>query len=106
MGLLGLVLGCSGLCLVVIHNIQDRKDEFHILSALGQTYKRIKNDLLKEHLWLFASGLLFGFGSGFLATWPIMSQGAGDLQWGTVFAWMLMMLGIGFASIMFDFDLP
>lgn len=103
LGLLGLVLGCSGLCLVVMHNIIDRKKDFTILQALGQTLKRIQTDLLKEHMLLFVAGLTAGFMSGLLATWPILSSGMGALQLGTILLWMVLMLLIGVASIVFGY---
>ena len=103
LGLLGLVLGCSGLCLVVIRNINDREKDFLIFSALGQTLKRMQWDLLKEHMSLFIAGIFFGFLSGLLATWPILQSGVGDLKLGSIFIWMLLMLLIGVASIFFGY---
>jgi hypothetical protein len=103
LGLLGLVLGCSGLCLVVMHNINDRKKDFIILQALGQTLKRIQTDLVKEHMLLFITGIVAGFFSGLLATWPILDSGMGDLQLGTILIWMALMLLIGVLSILFGY---
>ena len=103
LGMLGLVLGCAGLCLVVIHNINDRKGEFLIFSAMGQSEKRIQADLLKEHLILFGSGLMFGFLSGLLATWPILISGAGSLSWGSLLFWLCFMLVVGISSILFGY---
>lgn len=103
LGLLGLVLGCSGLCLVVMHNINDRKKDFAVFQALGQTLKRIQTDLVKEHMVLFVVGLLSGFLSGLLATWPILTSGMGNLQVVTILMWMGLMLLIGMVSIVFGY---
>ena len=103
LGMLGLVLGSSGLCLIVIHNINDRKEEFSVLMALGQSSRRIQLDLIKEHLTLFISGLSFGFISGLLATWPILQGGLGELQFSAIAFWMMVMMFCGIVSILFGY---
>ncbi len=88
LGGLGLILGSIGMGLVVLRNVQERRGELGLLSAVGYTPTRLQSLVLREHLRLLWAGCGIGLGTALVAVAPVLSGPGGGLPWGSL-AWIL-----------------
>ncbi|MBN2236166.1 MAG: ABC transporter permease [Bacteroidales bacterium] len=70
LGGLGMLLGIFGLGLIMLRNIESRKNEYAFLMASGFTIKRIRNRVYQEYALILFAGILAGSVPAFLATFP------------------------------------
>ncbi len=95
LGMIGLFLGVMGMSLVLMNNIQSRRDEFRLLYHFGMKYVTIRKNLWLEHSGILGIGLVIGGVCGMLATMPM---------WLTQHEINLASIGFG-AMIVFVFGL-
>jgi ABC-type antimicrobial peptide transport system permease subunit len=95
LGMMGLVLGCAGLGIVVMRDIEGRRHELAVLLAQGFSVKLIKKLLLSEHALVAVAGALLG-----LVPAILVSGAAAGLQSlaGTAFL-LAIVLSCGIGSI-------
>ncbi len=67
LGGLGVALGTCGLGVVILRNINERKQELELLRALGFRQREIRYMLLVEHAWLISMGLACGIPAALVA---------------------------------------
>ncbi len=81
LGGLGVILGISGLGVVVMRNAFERRSEFALLQAVGFPRRTIRFMVLCEHAFLISYGLLCGTLSGLVALIPRFTQVAPEFPW-------------------------
>ncbi len=70
LGGLGLLLGSAGMTIVILRNIQERRDELALLSALGYTHHQILKIVIAEYGFILGVGLVIGLTASLAAIWP------------------------------------
>jgi len=100
LGWLGLGLGCAGLFLVILQNVQDRKKEIALWTALGKNLQSIRYDFIVEHCLLFLSGLGGGMICGVIAIAPMVSGQSEHLSLLNMLIQFIFLAMIGGASLM------
>ncbi|MDR2578463.1 MAG: ABC transporter permease [Chitinispirillales bacterium] len=68
LGMMGLMLGCAGMGIVVLRNIEERQSEFALLMVHGFTVSKIKRLLFAEHTLIALAGTLAGLLPAFLVS--------------------------------------
>ncbi|MCK5529295.1 MAG: ABC transporter permease, partial [Kiritimatiellae bacterium] len=81
LGGLGIILGTVGLGIVVVRNIDDRRQELAIMRAVGYKQKELYQLLLREHIILLLAGVACGGISGFLAVLPAIVSAGGSVPY-------------------------
>ena len=76
LGGLGLILGTTGLGVIIARNIAERRSEFALLGALGFRPSRIRHLLFLENRWLIVMGLVTGSAAALVAIWPTIRASA------------------------------
>ncbi|MBN1907738.1 MAG: FtsX-like permease family protein, partial [Deltaproteobacteria bacterium] len=93
LGGLGLMLGCTGLGLIVARNLIERQGEMAMMRAIGLS----KNTLLKlvcyEHLYLLAAGIITGLICALISVIPAISAAKGQLPF-NLLGVMILLIGI------------
>jgi len=74
LGGLGLLLGCVGLGIVVVRNLQERRAELALLRAVGWSTKQIRKYVLSEHVAMFLMGLFIGLIAAIIAVLPAIQS--------------------------------
>lgn len=100
LGWLGLGLGCAGLFLVILQNIQDRRSEIGLWTALGKTLPAIRKEFMLEHSLLFMTGLGGGMLCGLLAIAPLVSGQGESLSLLNMFGQFLILVSTGILSLL------
>ena len=100
LGWLGLGLGCAGLFLVVLQNVQDRKEEIGLWTALGKSLATIRQDFMVEHSLLFLSGLGGGLVCGLIAITPLLLAQGESMNFLSILTQFLILVLIGGLSLM------
>jgi ABC-type lipoprotein release transport system permease subunit len=97
LGGLGLLLGSLGLGVVVMRNVQERKNELALLRAIGFEKRTIKRFVLGEYLGLLIGGLLIGTVSAGLAVLPTVLSPTTDVPYallGATLGSILLLAGL------------
>ena len=97
LGGLGLLLGSLGLGVVVMRNVQERKNELALLRAIGFEKRTIKRFVLGEYLGLLIGGLLIGTVSAGLAVLPTVLSPTTDVPYallGATLGSVLLLAGL------------
>jgi putative ABC transport system permease protein len=90
LGGLGLVLGCSGLGLIVVRNLLERQGELAMLRAVGFNRRGLMKMVCLEHVFLLGAGLLTGMSCALVAVAPTLRAASGQLPFGLLAILMLM----------------
>jgi len=80
LGGLGMLLGIFGLSLVLLKNMESRKNEFAFLMASGYTINRLRKIIYNEFVIILIAGIFAGTLPGIMATLPSLRSGA-DIPW-------------------------
>lgn len=99
LGLLGLILGVSGLGFVLHRNFSQRKREFALMTATGYTIRQIRGLIMKEHAVILIWGIITGTASGLMATLQSLRTGS-ELPWNIILIMILLVLISGFTAIL------
>jgi ABC-type antimicrobial peptide transport system permease subunit len=70
LGGLGMIIGTVGLGIVILRNIQERKSELALMQALGFTKNQLFTIILKENVFVFATGITIGTLAAFIGILP------------------------------------
>lgn len=97
LGGLGLLLGSTGLGVVVLRNVLERRGELALLEAVGFTPRVLLRLVMVEHAVLQALGLLLGIASALLALLPVLLSPSARISCGPLAA----ALGLVFLSGLF-----
>ena len=81
LGGLGIILGTVGLGIIVMRNIDDRRQELAIMRAVGYKQQELYQLLLREHIILLIAGVTCGSISGFLAVLPAIVSAGGSVPY-------------------------
>ncbi len=93
LGALGLLLGTIGLAVVLFRSMEDRKQEFAVLRALGFKIKKIKKYIRLEFFSLLIIGSGIGFISAVISTLPaLISEHSGSSFKGILLIMLLLLL--------------
>lgn len=91
LGGLGLLLGSTGMAIVMLRNIRERRNELALLSATGYTMRQIHTVVLAEHGVILGLGLTAGVSASLAAIWPGLQTPGVSLPWGLM---LLIILGM------------
>ncbi|MEI6563173.1 MAG: FtsX-like permease family protein [bacterium] len=89
LGGLGMLLGSAGMAVVVLRNIQERRDELALLTAIGYSDQQVRRIVVAEHGVLLSLGLAAGITASLAAIWPSLQAP------GITPHWLSMILFIG-----------
>jgi len=81
LGGLAVILGTTGLGLVVLLNIIDRRGELGMMRAIGFGKDTLKRMIIYEHLGLIVTGLLFGVAAALVAVTPAIRTPRSELPY-------------------------
>ncbi|MDR0305543.1 MAG: ABC transporter permease [Chitinispirillales bacterium] len=70
LGMMGLMLGCAGMGVIVMRNIEERRYELALLMVQGFSISSIKRMLFSEHLIIALAGTFAGLLPALAASWP------------------------------------
>ena len=74
LGALGVLLGISGLAIVLIKSLIERKSELALFSSMGFSIKIISSIYITEYIILLIAGILIGSFSAIIAGFPAFSE--------------------------------
>lgn len=89
LGALGVLLGTTGLALVVLRNLFERRGELATLRAVGFSRRRLGRLLLAEHGVLLGLGALIGAAAALGAVLPLGREASSHAPWIVVVAVVL-----------------
>ena len=72
-----MLLGSTGLAIVVARNVLERRREFGLLAAVGFRAGQLRSLVFAEHRWLIVAALLIGTVSALVGVWPNLAEKAG-----------------------------
>ncbi|MEI7879720.1 MAG: ABC transporter permease [bacterium] len=81
LGGLGLLLGSAGMTVVILRNIQERRNELALLTATGYSERQVINVVLAEHGVILGIGLITGITASLAAIWPALQTPGDSLHW-------------------------
>ncbi len=99
LGALGLLLGTAGLAIVILRNVQERKEELAVLQAMGFSKKQVGLMIFYEVGWLVLMGLLIGCTSALIVVLPPLIQ-IGGAAWQLAFWFGLVILLVPLVAIL------
>jgi len=101
LGGLGLLLGSIGFGLVVLRNLDERRNEMGLLLTVGFDRKRLRLMLFAEHAPLMFTGILLGALASLLAVWPAITAPGADTPVATMLVIVLVLIlsGAGWTQV-------
>lgn len=84
LGGLGLLLGSSGLGVVVLRNVLERRGELALLQAVGFRRRKLRSMILSEHGALLGLGLIAGVAAAAVAVLPALLRPGSDFPAGSL----------------------
>jgi putative ABC transport system permease protein len=76
LGILGMVLGVTGLGFILLQNYNFRKKEFSLMLATGYQIDSIRRLVIREQIQILSAGILIGIASAAIATLPSLTSGS------------------------------
>jgi putative ABC transport system permease protein len=92
LGGLGMILGTVGLGISLARNLSDRRQELGLMKAIGFPDRTTLAMITREHLLLFAAGMLIGTISAFIAILPSLLSEFVDASWQTALVILVIIL--------------
>ncbi len=92
---LGLVIGTVALGLVVMRNVLERRSELALLGAVGFTHASLRQLILYEHWFGFASGITGGVLAALVAVWPALQNAGRNMPWQSLFVTLIAIIFSG-----------
>ncbi|MDZ7722205.1 MAG: FtsX-like permease family protein [candidate division KSB1 bacterium] len=101
LGGLGLLLGSIGFGLVVLRNLDVRRNELGLLLTVGFDHRQLRLILFAEHAPLMLTGILFGALASLLAVWPAITAPGADVPVVTMLVIVIVLLisGAGWTQL-------
>ncbi|MCL1922072.1 MAG: FtsX-like permease family protein, partial [Kiritimatiellaeota bacterium] len=100
LGGLGMVLGVMGVALVILRGIEERRNEFAVLNALGIPRKQILALITAEYGVLVIAGLLAGIFPALIAIQPAARALGSQMPWGAMAGVVASLLLTATASVL------
>jgi putative ABC transport system permease protein len=98
LGGIGMILGVTGLGLILIRNFNQRKRDFGLMLAGGFSVKSIRKIVFGEHARILLYGLITGIISALVATRPSLMNDS-ELPWKSVALMILLVLLTGLTAL-------
>ncbi|HBC77293.1 MAG TPA: hypothetical protein DCZ51_01615, partial [Bacteroidales bacterium] len=98
LGGIGMILGVTGLGLILIRNFNQRKRDFGLMLAGGFSLRSIQKIIFGDHARILIYGILTGIISALIATRPSIMNGS-DLPWKTLVIMILLVLITGLTAL-------
>jgi len=105
LGGLGMLIGTIGLGLVLLRNIQERRQELALMLALGFTKANLISIIIKENLYLLISGMAIGFLGALFGILPSILSPSFEIPGAFMFVMVLLVFVNGFLWIYFPVKL-
>ncbi|MFH0841872.1 MAG: FtsX-like permease family protein [Bacteroidota bacterium] len=94
LGVLGMILGVTGLGFILLRNFNQRKREFALMMATGYTLTQVRRLIVNDHILILLWGIMTGFTSGLTATLQSLRSGA-EMPWSIIAAMAFMIIAAG-----------
>jgi hypothetical protein len=95
LGGLGLILGISGVGILIWRNAWERRGEWAQMTAMGFRRSRLKSLAIKEQALLIFVGLFAGLFAAILAVLPALTTPGANIPWATIIFLMLAIVANG-----------
>ncbi len=99
-GGLGMMLGIFGIALIIIRGVEERRNEFAVLRAMGLPRSQILLLLLSEYGALVSAGLVAGLIPALIAIQPAAYALQSEMPWRLIIMIISLLLVSAFASIL------
>jgi hypothetical protein len=99
-GGLGMMLGIFGIALIIIRGVEERRNEFAVLSAIGLPRRQILLLILSEYGALVTVGLVAGLIPALIAIQPAAYALQSEMPWRLIIGIISLLLLSAFASIL------
>ena len=99
LGGLGMMLGIFGIALVIIHGVEERRNEFAVLTAIGLPHRQILLLILAEYGALVSIGLVAGLIPALVAIQPAAYSLKSEMPWRLIIAVISLLLASSFLCI-------
>jgi len=84
---IGLVVGISGLGIITIRSVHERRRHIGMMRAIGFTRSQVVNSFLVEGMFVSLLGILMGMALGLLLGWGMWRDGFKDAGYDLVVPW-------------------
>jgi putative ABC transport system permease protein len=98
LGGIGMILGVTGLGLILIRNFNQRKRDFGLMLAGGFSLRSIQIIIFGEHARILIYGIITGIISALVATRPSIMNGS-ELPWKILVIMLLLVLITGLTAL-------
>lgn len=98
LGGLGLLLGTTGLGIILVRNVIERRGELATMRAFGYQRKFLALMVLAENAFLLCIGILTGTLTAAITVAPHLFQDSAGLPWGSLLLTLLLVIVVGLAS--------
>lgn len=98
LGGLGLFLGTTGLGIILIRNVIERRGELATMRAFGYQRKFLALMVLAENAFLLCIGILTGALTAMITVAPHLFQDYAGIQWSSLLLTLILVIIVGLAS--------
>jgi ABC-type antimicrobial peptide transport system permease subunit len=99
LGGLGMMLGIFGMALIIIHGVEERRNEFAVLTAIGLPHRQILLLILAEYGALVSIGLVAGLIPALVAIQPAAYSLKSEMPWRLIIGVISLLLSSSFFCI-------
>jgi ABC-type antimicrobial peptide transport system permease subunit len=99
-GGLGMMLGIFGIALVIIRGVEERRNEFAVLTAIGLPHRQIFLLILAEYGALVSVGLITGLVPALVAIQPAAYTLQSEMPWRLIIGVISLLLAAAFICIL------
>lgn len=98
LGGLGLLLGTTGLGIILVRNVIERRGELATMRAFGYQRKFLALMVLAENAFLLFIGILTGALTAMITVAPHLFQDNAGIQWSSLLLTLILVIVVGLAS--------
>jgi putative ABC transport system permease protein len=98
LGGLGLLLGTTGLGIILVRNVIERRGELATMRAFGYQRKFLAVMVLAENAFLLCIGILTGALTALITVTPHLFQDYAGIQWSSLLLTLVLVVVVGLAS--------
>jgi putative ABC transport system permease protein len=98
LGGLGLLLGTTGLGIILVRNVIERRGELATMRAFGYQRKFLALMVLAENAFLLCIGILTGALTALITVAPHLFQDYAGIQWTSLLLTLILVVVVGLAS--------
>ncbi len=98
LGGLGLLLGTTGLGIILVRNVIERRGELATMRAFGYQRKFLAFMVLAENVFLLCIGILIGTLTAAITVAPHLFQDSAGLPWGSLLLTLVLVIVVGLTS--------